>query len=290
MSVALLITAVFIVVTIGAAIRNARLIIAAHPKNFGKYMAAHKTEDILLVTAHPDDECMFFSPTVVSAKRTAAKMHLLCLTSGNADGLGKVRRRELERAAKVLGIDSVHIHDDERHLPDSMTKRWNIDEVTKIIKEYLGKHKTIGTVITFDAFGISGHPNHCDTSIAARKALSETPKAYDLLELVTVPLAVKYTGLTGIIYEAVNLMAESAMTKFDRLAAGNIPAESLPASYGPDQYVALIDLSDAWKFGFGAMKCHGSQLVWFRYLYLIFSRYLHVNVLVHRKPITDEGR
>lgn len=286
MSVGLLLAVVIAIVTIGAAIRNARQVIAAHSKNFDKYMAEHKGKDILVVTAHPDDECMFFSPAVVTATKTA-KMHLLCLTSGNADGLGAIRQIELEKAAKLLGIANVHIHDDERNLPDSMTNRWNIDAAAKIIKEYLTKHKTIGTVITFDAFGVSGHPNHCDTSLAVRKALGETPKAYDLLELVTVPLAVKYTGLIGIVYEAVNLMAESAMTKFDRLAAGNIPAESLPPSAVSDQYVALIDWGEAWSFGFGAMKCHGSQLVWFRYLYLLFSRYLHVNVLVHRKPTTD---
>ena len=36
---------------------------------------------ILLVTAHPDDECMFFSPTLVHLSKTA-QVHLLCLSSG----------------------------------------------------------------------------------------------------------------------------------------------------------------------------------------------------------------
>ena len=39
---------------------------------------------ILFVTAHPDDECMFFAPTFLALKRsTGVQIHLLCLTDGN---------------------------------------------------------------------------------------------------------------------------------------------------------------------------------------------------------------
>ena len=277
----LVLVAVLSIVTIRAAIRNARHIIACHRSNFGRYLSAHETGDILLITAHPDDECMFFSPTIVAIRKSLCsrrRLHLLCLTSGNADGLGKTRRGELEKAARVLGIASVHIHDDHDRLPDSMTRRWSIDDASRIIKSCLGRHKDIGTVVTFDAFGVSGHPNHCDASLAVRKALGETPEAYELFELVTVPLALKYMGMAGIVYEAVGLVIDSTLHHFDRLA------EDLTAS-GPEHYVALIDWREALATGFGAMQCHASQLVWFRYLYLLFSGYMHLNVLAHRKTI-----
>lgn len=36
----------------------------------------------LLVTAHPDDECMFFAPTVLQLVESQAAVYLLCLSTG----------------------------------------------------------------------------------------------------------------------------------------------------------------------------------------------------------------
>ena len=64
--------------------------------------------NVLLLTAHPDDECMFFAPTILALQeaplRHPPKLHSLCLSVGNADGLGDIRRRELEGSLDVLGI------------------------------------------------------------------------------------------------------------------------------------------------------------------------------------------
>lgn len=39
---------------------------------------------VLLITAHPDDECMFFSPVLLALTRTAPQnVYLLCLSEGN---------------------------------------------------------------------------------------------------------------------------------------------------------------------------------------------------------------
>ena len=47
--------------------------------------------NVLFVTAHPDDECMFFSPTLHAlSKRPNVGVTLLCLSSGNHDGLGEI--------------------------------------------------------------------------------------------------------------------------------------------------------------------------------------------------------
>ena len=69
---------------------------------------------ILLVTAHPDDECLFFAPTLLSLlEQPAPEVFSLCLSTGNADGLGNIRKDELERSLDVLGIQKV--------------KRWVVD-------------------------------------------------------------------------------------------------------------------------------------------------------------------
>lgn len=38
----------------------------------------------LIVTAHPDDECMFFAPTIIRLVELNASVHLLCLSQGTA--------------------------------------------------------------------------------------------------------------------------------------------------------------------------------------------------------------
>ena len=39
---------------------------------------------VLLVTAHPDDECMFFTPTVRALVSEGVPVHVLCLSTGEA--------------------------------------------------------------------------------------------------------------------------------------------------------------------------------------------------------------
>ena len=92
----------YVVVILGSpAARNLDLLAAPSPS---------KAANVLLLTAHPDDECMFFAPTLLalqeatSASQPAPRLHSLCLSVGNADGLGDVRRHELARSLDVLGI------------------------------------------------------------------------------------------------------------------------------------------------------------------------------------------
>ncbi|XP_042612560.1 N-acetylglucosaminyl-phosphatidylinositol de-N-acetylase-like [Cyprinus carpio] len=63
----------------------------------------------LLVTAHPDDECMFFAPTVLKLVESHAALYLLCLSTGNYNNQGLQRKRELLDSCAVLGIPSDHV-------------------------------------------------------------------------------------------------------------------------------------------------------------------------------------
>lgn len=39
---------------------------------------------VLLVTAHPDDECMFFAPTIIAmTSNSRIEFHVLCLSNGS---------------------------------------------------------------------------------------------------------------------------------------------------------------------------------------------------------------
>jgi N-acetylglucosaminylphosphatidylinositol deacetylase len=76
--------------------------------------------NILLVIAHPDDEVMFFGPTLIGITNPSNdnNVRVLCLSNGmycfeallivgNADGLGKIRERELIASLEYFGIQDV---------------------------------------------------------------------------------------------------------------------------------------------------------------------------------------
>ena len=48
-------------------------------------------EIVLLVIAHPDDEAMFFVPMLVRMKQKKVRLCVLCLSTGDAAGLGAIR-------------------------------------------------------------------------------------------------------------------------------------------------------------------------------------------------------
>uniref|UniRef100_A0A8C2WXM7 N-acetylglucosaminylphosphatidylinositol deacetylase n=1 Tax=Cyclopterus lumpus TaxID=8103 RepID=A0A8C2WXM7_CYCLU len=66
---------------------------------------------VLIVTAHPDDECMFFAPTIINLVELNADVHLLCLSEGNYYKQGAQRKQELLNSCAVLGIPDSRITD-----------------------------------------------------------------------------------------------------------------------------------------------------------------------------------
>ena len=79
----------------------------------------------LLVIAHPDDECMFFTPTLLGLARQGITAHVLCLSTGNFDGLGATRSRELRASCVELGVDASRVHClDDPQLQDGPAQAW----------------------------------------------------------------------------------------------------------------------------------------------------------------------
>lgn len=210
---------------------------------------------VLFVTAHPDDESMFFVPTVLSMKSMGYKLHVICLSNGNGAGLGKVREKEMEKAAKYLEFDENHMIDDPR-LPDGMEAYWDVKAIQEILIDRLSKHSYQG-IITFDKKGVSGHVNHISTSFAVHELRKlEAYKDIKMFELVTVNIIRKFIGT------------------FDALFTG---------------VDRLVFLNSRFWINWKAMAIHWSQFVWFRWIYLIFSRYVyinHLNELVFKPSLT----
>ena len=132
--------------------------------------AASLPSDVILVTAHPDDEAMFFAPTMrYYASHPTVRAHILCLSTGDADGKGKEREKELRACCvDVLGMsrERVHVVNDPLLL-DGFAQSWSpeairvhLDRAVKRVRALEGASKV--RLITFDAQGVSGHPNHID--------------------------------------------------------------------------------------------------------------------------------
>ena len=105
---------------------------------------------IILIIAHPDDECMFFYPTISRAKR----LHIICLSNGGYDGLGEEREEELQRAARRLGASATCVNN--AALQDG-PHAWDPSVVAANVGPWLHAG---AVVVTFDRYGASGHANH----------------------------------------------------------------------------------------------------------------------------------
>ncbi|XP_056140754.1 N-acetylglucosaminyl-phosphatidylinositol de-N-acetylase isoform X2 [Lampris incognitus] len=121
----------------------------------------------LIVAAHPDDECMFFAPTILNLVELKACVHLLCLSQGNYYNQGAERKKELVNSCAVLGIPASRVTIvDHKNLPDDPNVEWRIPLTSSLIMNHLRAH-SFNMVLTFDGRGVSGHPNH----IAIHKAV-----------------------------------------------------------------------------------------------------------------------
>ncbi|CAI0374508.1 unnamed protein product [Linum tenue] len=212
--------------------------------------APHR-RNVLLVVAHPDDESMFFSPTINYLISRGHNVHLLCLSIGNADGMGSTRKDELYQACLVLKVQPQQVKIlDHPDLQDGFGLVWDRGLLSKTIKEeVVSRH--IDTVLTFDNYGVSGHCNHRDVHYGVRtKGYS---KLLNLLE-VSNNILRKYIGPVDI-WLSMLLATKS------------------------DSRVAYCLLNEQPLKTYSAMAAHSSQWVWFRKLFVSFSSYTYVNTL-----------
>jgi N-acetylglucosaminylphosphatidylinositol deacetylase len=77
---------------------------------------------------------MFFSPAILAHNT----VKIICLSSGDAEGLGYIRKTELFKSCKLLGIESENItliQDD--NLKDSMVHNWDHDIILRYVTDIL---------------------------------------------------------------------------------------------------------------------------------------------------------
>ncbi|CAN0284386.1 unnamed protein product [Ectocarpus sp. 8 AP-2014] len=228
-----------------------------------------------VVIAHPDDESMFFAPTLTTLERRGRRAAVLCLSSGDFYGLGQTRKRELVKACGVLGVeeDDVVVIEHPK-LQDGSTEAWPADVVSSHVHDFVQKFG-IQTILTFDEGGVSGHSDHTavnrgvslflrtrdvtrhTASIAggsgSSSSSSSSSNTLDAFALVTTGMLRKYSGMLDMPW-------------------------SLATSYGPP--LGAFFSSCSARIAWAAMAAHHSQFVWYRRLFVIFSRYAYVNTFI----------
>ncbi|XP_078080709.1 N-acetylglucosaminyl-phosphatidylinositol de-N-acetylase isoform X4 [Mustelus asterias] len=151
----------------------------------------------LLVTAHPDDECMFFAPALLGLVARGLPVHLLCLSTGNFYKQGEIRKKELVQSCAVLGLPSSRVTIlDHRYLPDNPGVQWDSELIAVLILKHIQMHH-ISLLLTFDEDGVSGHANHIAIYYAIRKLHSEKklPNGCQALVLQSTNVLRKYISI-----------------------------------------------------------------------------------------------
>ncbi|XP_042503549.1 N-acetylglucosaminyl-phosphatidylinositol de-N-acetylase-like isoform X2 [Macadamia integrifolia] len=212
-------------------------------------------KNVLLVIAHPDDESMFFLPVIFYLTSKGHNLHLLCMSTGNADGKGNMRKEELYQACAVLKVPLQHVKIlDHLDLQDGFDKIWSHKLLANIVKEEISS-QSIDLIITFDYYGVSGHKNHRDVHHGVRMALYENSQTnIEAWELISTNIMRKYSGPV------------------------DIWLSILCAFFYPRGEMFCL-LNQYPNKSFLAMAQHRSQWVWFRKLFVSLSSYTYVNTL-----------
>lgn len=203
-----------------------------------------KDKNVLYVIAHPDDESMFFIPSIRKIRKRN-KIFLLSLSNGDAEGQGKVRTKELEKACRYLKFNDSPVVIDDPDLQDGMKTEWSEELVAEQVTKYLtaksreGPEHKIDIIVTFDELGMTEHPNHIAVNKGVCKVVSDRKFDLELYALETQPPLRRFTSYCDIIW------CEKSM-----------------------YHLFTWNLMESWW----ALAYHATQFVWYRKLSVIFSR------------------
>lgn len=224
-----------------------------------------KSKNYCILIAHPDDEILFFGPTILNLLKleTTKSITILCITNGNYYGQGKLREQEFESCCRQLSKysgESMHLKCKLLNLDayqDDPKVEWNdLEHLHDIINHYLIQNQ-INCLITFDSNGISSHLNH----ISLNKLLIYFKNT-------------KNSQLDSIYTLKTCFIIRKYMFIFDLLIT-----YLCDLTHNSDQYLFYLNTPIDY---FNLIKCfleYKTQLTWFRYLYILNSRYMFINYL-----------
>ena len=197
---------------------------------------------VLLLTAHPDDEAMFFAPTLRALQRDERSVHILCLSRGREEGA--VREKELKASCKALGVASHEVGS----FVDGPEQEWKPQDVAQRIEATVKALGKVRSILTFDEGGVSGHPNHIACARGVQHWRQQGQRTCNVLCLHSTWLPWKYGGLLQALLSVVVLPHDVFFLSLEPLLV--------------------------WRL---MRTCYTSQFTWYRRLYCLASRYVYLN-------------
>lgn len=232
--------------------------------------------NLLLVVAHPDDESLFFSPTLrVLQRRYNVDINLLVFSHGNHAGLGDIRAKELHGSCQTLKISEERcISLDLPNVQDNPKVWWSEEKLIPILNEYIYKW-SIDILVSFDHNGVSGHINHRAVGSAVNTLIQSKNNTRIKMsyQLKSVSLLRKYSSIFDFYFTFISFIPRLIRS----LLSCVIPFKliSMPDS----SRMLLINTPSDYFVSRAAFANHQTQFSWDRYLYLIASRYMFINEL-----------
>lgn len=203
--------------------------------------------DVLAVFAHPDDESLLAGGILAACVAAGLRVGIASLTRGElgpiavADvarsELGSVRERELQAAARELGVDWARCLD----FPDGDLRAVGAGVARDALAGLLEPDPP-RAVLTFASEGLYWHPDHIATHGVVHAAFDGISAVYEV------------TWPQGLVEEAVAWLAESGVA----VDLWGID----PRAFGtpPERIVAELDVSRFAEAKLAALRCHRTQL------------------------------
>lgn len=203
---------------------------------------------VLLSFAHPDDETFSVAGTVIQLVRAGHRVSLLTATFGqmglsadikvdSPEHLGRIRKQEMENAAKITGISTIHYFG----LMDGQLYKYRVITLANKILQILKDEKP-EVVITFDKKGASNHPDHIKMSYATTHAFKEYMKKTNK------HVRLYHTATPRSYYVQYEKAGLETNTGFGQ-------AKGVYDSH----ITTTIDISDVFQLKLKALECHKTQ-------------------------------
>lgn len=233
---------------------------------------------ILAVFAHPDDESVC-SGTLAMGADLGWRVVLAVATRGEAgeiadpslatpETLGVVREIELKSACDVLGIEEVHYLDyrdsgmagtSENDLSNSLFQAdpgQVTGKITRLIREL---HPQI--VITFEPYGIYGHPDHVIISRCTTRAfdLAGNPSEFPDFSEPWRPRSLYYSVLPQVWFKSIRERMQ--VFRFDTTGVEQVIARVKENPHEVDRQIThKMDVTAYAQVKIDSLACHQTQL------------------------------
>jgi N-acetylglucosaminylphosphatidylinositol deacetylase len=248
-----------------------------------------RQKKIGLLIAHPDDEAMFFAPSILALAdpKWHNTIYVLCLSNGDAEGIGELRAAELTKSCGMMGVKKENVRVlNNPAFPDSMTAEWDAAAISLELSHNFvpkfpkGKTPSIDMLLTFDPQGVSHHPNHTSLFYGAKEWCSNLKKQgqeVELYSLTTTSLWRKYLSVVDVFFTIIYLFINMVIFFLSgpkriksKARKGRQETKGLPFLF--------ISTPWTWLLAQKTMtNAHVSQMKWFRWGWIFLSRYMIVN-------------